>query len=147
MADVIFSDCKLGGKSLMSFPSKFKGKCKDCGKENKAGEIIDKNKNDNWCKDGPNCQGAQQTTGSPKPSIPEGAAAAKKIDDTVKEWTKKTDGIKNAAWIEEQIHELQNIEKVVLDNMGENPNVQKVGMYVKEIYKQKNILEIKENFS
>ena len=108
----------MQGENLVSFPSKYDGKCKDCGTEHKQGETIGKNGNDNWCKNGMDCKAANVP--SPKPT-------SKPAETT---------GIKEAAFIEEQIKQLQDIEKVVIANMESNPNVQKVGMYVKEIYKQ-----------
>jgi len=118
MANVILSNQKLGTDTLMSFPSKFDGKCKDCGVQHKAGVNIAKNSNDNWCKNGLKCT----ATNVPKP---------KKTPEA-----KSSTRIKDASFIEEQIKQLQDIEKIVIANMESNPNVQKVGMYVKEIYKQ-----------
>ena len=48
----------------MPFPSKFAGKCKDCGSTHGIGDQIEKNNNGNYCRNGKNCQGAMQTQGT-----------------------------------------------------------------------------------
>jgi len=40
--------------------SKYENICKDCGKKINIGDEINKNKNDNWCISGENCQATQQ---------------------------------------------------------------------------------------
>lgn len=108
----------------MSFPSKFKGKCKDCGKEWPAKEPISKNSNGNWCKDGANCQACQQVTGT----VPGPAAAA-----TVAEDAPLSSSLKN--FTRDQIKTLKIIEEGVKADLGPNENGQRIGMFVKEIYR------------
>jgi len=48
----------------MPFPSKYAGKCKDCGSPHNIGDQIEKNNNGNYCRNGKNCQGAIQTQGT-----------------------------------------------------------------------------------
>lgn len=105
----------------MSFPSKFKGKCKDCGKEHAAGETIGKNSKGNWCKDGPNCQACQQTTGSPKPATTPAEDAP--ISSSLKNFTR------------DEVRTLKIIEAEVKADLGPNENGQRIGMFVKEIYR------------
>lgn len=106
----------------MSFPSKYKGKCKDCGKEHAAGVNIAKNAAGNWCKDGPNCQACQQTTGT----VP-GPAAAPAEDAPI------SSSLKN--FTRDQIRSLKIIETEVKADLGPNENGQRIGMFVKEIYR------------
>jgi len=123
MADVILSNQKLGEKSLMSFPSKFDGKCKDCGIEHKQGETIDRNASYNWCKNGMNCTGVNV----PKPKETE---SPKSI---------QSDGF--VTYINKEVCMLQEIETLVKDKLGPGAVDAKVGMFVKEIYKQQKLRE------
>ena len=61
----------------MGFPSKFDGKCKDCGTVHKIGDQIEKNANEHWCINGKNCQGTMQTQGS-VPTPPSSATPFKR---------------------------------------------------------------------
>ena len=53
----------------MPFKSKYEGKCKDCGKQHTIGDMIEKNNNEHWCKDGKYCMGAMQMSNTPSDSI------------------------------------------------------------------------------
>ena len=54
----------------MAYPSRYAGKCKDCGTSYEIGDMIDTNGSESlnqkgemkahWCKNGTNCQGAMQ---------------------------------------------------------------------------------------
>ena len=59
----------------MTFPSKYAGKCKSCGKVISIGMDIDKNDSGIYCPDGKNCQGSQTvsgtlTTAKPRVEVP-----------------------------------------------------------------------------
>ena len=59
----------------MTFPSKYNGKCKSCGKPHKIGDLIEKNTSGEYCIDGTNCQGSQTvsgtlTTAKPRVEVP-----------------------------------------------------------------------------
>ena len=91
-------------------------KCGKCGINIKKGDAINKiDVTGQWCSN-ENC-----------PNPPKTEAAA----------TQST-GIENAAFIEAETKKIMDIEKVVLATVPEETkkNGQKVGMYVKEIYKQ-----------
>ena len=107
----------------MSFPSKFKGKCKDCSTEWAEKEKISKNGNGNWCKNGMDCKAAnvpsvKTTQESPKPTVD----VESKADTEFK------------SFLKHEINILKEIEQFVKDDLGSDANPARIGMYIKELY-------------
>lgn len=83
----------------MPLNSKWDNKCKDCGVEFKAGELVDKNQNGNWCKNWETCSSTQanvqqpttsQQTSLPATNLEERIEEAKKVTTAFIELCKTT---------------------------------------------------------
>ncbi len=83
----------------MPLPSKWPGQCKDCGTPHKVNDIIDQNKNGNWCKNGDNCQGSQQVQGSPAPQVKE---------PTVKELRERFDALSEGSQVTDRFRIIED---------------------------------------
>ena len=108
----------------MSFPSKYDGKCKDCGETHKVNDHIAKNSNDNWCRNGMSCKFAN----TPKLKEPPQVSKPTQPDNFV-------------TYINKQVCTLQEIETIVKDKLGSGAVDVKIGMFVKEIYRQQKLRE------
>ena len=95
--------------------------CKKCKTEIKKGDLVNKRPAGNWCSND-QCPLPATTTAAPAPETV--------VDDKPKSATFRN-------FVREQSHKLQEIEAIVLETTPEETrkNGQKVGMYVKEIYR------------
>ena len=91
--------------------SKYAGKCKDCGSEHAIGDEIDRNNNDNWCRNGRNCQGAMQLQGTVTPQ------AKIILDDQIKEALKVAEAFQDFCVKKDCVSALANIASVFNTHM------------------------------
>ncbi len=121
MAESLFSNIQLGEKSIMSMPSKFPDhECKKCGIMIKEGDTIVKVDAGHFCKN-EQCPEPCKTvvTEAPKPAETNGQLPK---------------------YIREQVTMLTEIESIVKAELTGAVDA-KIGMYVKEIYRQVKLRE------
>ena len=67
----------------MTFPSKYAGKCKSCGKVINIGMDIDKNDSGIYCPDGKNCQGSQTVSGTLTTAVSHKITSAQALEECI----------------------------------------------------------------
>jgi len=125
MAELVFKNHKLGKESIMSMLSKYPDHaCKKCGAMIKEGDTIVKVAAGHFCINEicPNV-----SSNFEEPEEPRGTQVP------------TTDGF--VTFINKEVCMLQEIETIVKDKLGPGAVDAKVGMFVKEIYRQQKLRE------